>query len=567
DTPGSISGPTTVCQAQNAVTYTIPAINLASSYQWTLPGGATGTSATNQITLDYAANAVSGALTVVGTNACGNGDAASAAVTVNPLPAAADTIDGTWVVCQQQNAVTYSIALVADANGYLWTLPNGATGTSTTNEIILDYGTNAVSGLLTVTPTNACGNGAAASAAVTVNPLPAAADTIDGTWVVCQQQNAVSYSIALVADASGYIWTLPNGATGTSTTNEIILDYGTNAVSGLLTVTPTNACGNGAAASAAVTVNPLPAAADTIDGTWVVCQQQNAVTYSIPLIANASGYVWTIPNGATGTSTTNSISVDFSDQAITGAITVTGTNGCGLGNSAVDTIVVVSLPIAFAGNDTTICEGALVSLTATGGNNYVWNNGVAQEVPFLPDTTQTYTVSVSNGTCQSTDSVTVTVSATPVTPTISATGQIFSSSAGYGNQWYNDLGIIAGANNQQYTPVTTGNYFVIVTDSVGCISDTSNSLYFTEVGITDLIRADLFTIYPNPAEHDVTIRVNGNQETTYKLSMINTLGEILYTGQITYANKTIDLTGYAPGIYTLVFELNDTYYSRKLILK
>jgi hypothetical protein len=87
------------------------------------------------------------------------------------------------------------------------------------------------------------------------------------------------------------------------------------------------------------------------------------------------------------------------------------------------------------------------------------------------------------------------------------------------------------------------------------------------VGITDLIRADLFTIYPNPAEHDVTIRVNGNQETTYKLSMINTLGEILYTGQITYANKTIDLTGYAPGIYTLVFELNDTYYSRKLILK
>lgn len=565
--PSSIAGATTVCQGEDAVIYTFPAMLNATGYDWTLPTGATGSSSTNTITVDYSTTATPGNITVAGTNICGSSTAATLPVAVNPLPDAGGTISGSTTVCQAENAVAYTIPSIGNALSYQWTLPNGATGTSTTNQITIDYSTSAESGQLTVVGTNACGNGVAASAIITVNPLPDAADTISGTWVVCQAENAVSYSIPLVANASDYVWTLPNGATGTNTTNNIVLDYSASAVSGQLTVVPTNACGNGVAASAAITVNPLPDAADSISGTWVVCVQQNAVSYSIPLIANASAYVWTLPNGATGTSTTDSILVDFSALATTGAIQVSGINGCGQGIEAVDTIEVFTLPIAFAGNDTTICEGAFIVLEATGGTSYLWNNGAAQGVSFSPDSTQTYIVSVSNGTCQSADSITISVSATPATPTIAVAGQAYSSSAGIGNQWYNDLGIIPGATNQQFTPVSTGNYFVIVTDSLGCISDTSNSLYFTEVGISDFSWNDAITVYPNPAEKDVTILVNEGKQASYKLSMVNTLGQILYTDHIASAYKTIHLAGYAAGIYTLVFELNGSCYTRKLILK
>lgn len=565
--PGSITGATTVCQGQDSVTYTVPAILNATAYNWILPNGANGSSSTNTITVDYSTTAASGNITVAGTNTCGSSTAAVLPVTVNPLPDAAGTIAGSTTVCQGESAVTYTVSTINQALSYQWTLPNGATGTSTTNQITLDYSTSAVSGPLTVTGVNACGNGVAATTSITVNPLPDAADSINGPLVVCQQQSAVSYSISVAPNATAYVWTLPNGTTGTSTTNQITLDYSTNAVSGPLTVTPTNTCGNGAAASVSITVNPLPGAADTISGTWVVCEQQTAVSYSTPLVANATAYIWTLPNGATGTSTTNSISVDFSGQPTTGAIKVSGTNGCGVGTEAVDTIVVVALPIAFAGNDTTICRGSLISLEATGGNGYVWDNGATQGVPFSPDSTQTYAVAVTNGTCQATDSITITVSPAPATPTISAIGQSFSSSAGSGNQWYNDLGIIPGANNQQFTPVDTGNYFVLVTDSIGCVSDTSNSLYFTSVGISDPSLANLITVYPNPAEQDITIQVNGTKEATYKLSMLNAVGQIVYTEQITSAHKTIHVADYAPGIYTLIFELNGTSYTRKLILK
>ena len=166
--------------------------------------------------------------------------------------------------------------------------------------------------------TNACGSGTvSANYAVTVNPLPAAAGTITGTATVCQGQAGVVYSVPAIANATGYTWTLPAGAsiTAGSNTNSITVSYSASASSGNITVLGTNACGNGTvSANYAVTVNPLPAAAGTITGTATVCQGQAGVVYTVPAIANATGYTWTIPAGAsiTAGSNTNSITVSYS---------------------------------------------------------------------------------------------------------------------------------------------------------------------------------------------------------------------------------------------------------------
>ena len=90
-------------------------------------------------------------------------------------------------------------------------------------------------------------------------------------------------------------------------------------------------------------VNLLTASAGTITGTSTVHQGQNGVTYTVTEIPNATSYVWTLPAGATGTSETNSITVNFSVSAVSGNITVKGRNDCGNGTESLLAIVVNSL--------------------------------------------------------------------------------------------------------------------------------------------------------------------------------------------------------------------------------
>jgi MFS family permease len=78
--------------------------------------------------------------------------------------------------------------------------------------------------------------------------------------------------------------------------------------------------------------NHVPAAAGIITGPTTVTQGQTNVTYTTTLIPNVTGYVWTLPNGATGTSNTNSITVTYTGSAVSGNITVSGNNSFGVGN-------------------------------------------------------------------------------------------------------------------------------------------------------------------------------------------------------------------------------------------
>jgi hypothetical protein len=61
-------------------------------------------------------------------------------------------------------------------------------------------------------------------------------------------------------------------------------------------------------------------------------------------------------------------------------------------------------------NDGTICGGASVTLTASGGTSYSWSNGASTAaITVNPNTTTTYTVTAANGTCTASTSQTVTV--------------------------------------------------------------------------------------------------------------------------------------------------------------
>ncbi|NNK61291.1 MAG: hypothetical protein HKP00_11795 [Flavobacteriaceae bacterium] len=109
--------------------------------------------------------------------------------------------------------------------------------------------------------------------------------------------------------------------------------------------------------------------------------------------------------------TTASITVS---PNITTTYTVTVSTANGSDSDDV-TVNVNAIPIAEAGPDQTICEGETVTLTASGGTNYLWSNGqTTQSIQVTPLTTSIYTVTVDQNGCTDEDSVTVNVNPTPI---------------------------------------------------------------------------------------------------------------------------------------------------------
>ena len=398
---------------------------------------------------------------------------------------------------------------------------------------------------------------------LTVNLFPDAAGTIAGATTVCQGQNTVTYTVPAITNATSYIWTLPAGATGTSNTNSITVNYDASATSGNITVKGNNSCGDGASSTLPITVNPLPISAGTITGTTTVCQGQSAVTYTVPTITNANSYVWLLPAGAIGSSNTNSITVNYDASADSGNITVKGNNDCGDGTSSTLPIIVVPSPSANAGNDTTICQNSSITLNAAGGNSYTWNNNVSQGVPFTPNSTLTYTVTVSNGFCTATDDITVNVSAPPAAPVIYQVGNELNSTANIGNQWYDSNGIILGAISQVYTPTVSSQYFVILTDNSGCTSDTSNIISIVITSIADYSNNLSIRIYPNPVTNELIIENEGNN-LNLNFEISNMTGQVLYKGRL--VEKTIvNTSNLAPGAYLIKLENGNNVEFKKII--
>ncbi|BDS11782.1 T9SS type A sorting domain-containing protein [Aureispira anguillae] len=97
--PLSITGAPSICTGTSA-SYTIPLVNHATSYTWTLPSGWTGSSTTDSISVT--ANSNSGIISVTANNACGVSSAAQLNITANLLPVV--TFSSLGVVCENTPA-------------------------------------------------------------------------------------------------------------------------------------------------------------------------------------------------------------------------------------------------------------------------------------------------------------------------------------------------------------------------------------------------------------------------------------------------------------------------------
>lgn len=160
------------------------------------------------------------------------------------------------------------------------------------------------------------------------------------------------------------------------------------------TVTGIHSDGSETTDEVVVNVNLLPEANAGEDETICIGTQ-------IMLTAEGGdAYLW-----STG-DTSQSITVA---PEITTTYTVTVySNGCESIDSV--TVFVLPIPIADAGDDQEILQGDSATLTAEGGQTYLWSTGeTTQSIIVTPNTSNTYSVTVFQDGCQDTDDILVTV--------------------------------------------------------------------------------------------------------------------------------------------------------------
>ncbi|PZF70896.1 T9SS type B sorting domain-containing protein [Taibaiella soli] len=389
-------------------------------------------------------------------------------VTVHTNPTVALTPSSTQTKCAGDSVYFNTPACTGCT--YTWQLNN----TAITNAANNTY-TAGTTGSYTVTVNSApCPSVTAPS--VNLNVLPAPTATITGaTHDIC-----TNASVLLQTDTSmtySYVWKNNNVAIPGATQSS----YNAN-TNGSYTVTISNgACSTTSAAFVITThtgptVNISPATAQTI------CTG-NSINFSTP-VCNSCTYTWLQNGTAIPGATANTFIADT-----TGIYSVVVGNGaiCPDVTSVPVPINVLPVPTAIiTGTTHDICTNASVLLqTDTSATySYVWkNNNVAipgaTQSSYSVNATGSYTVTISNGACNTTSAAFVitthtgpTVNISPATAQTICTGNSVNFSTPVCNSctytWLQNGTAIPGATANTFTADTTGTYSVVVGNGAIC---------------------------------------------------------------------------------------------------
>lgn len=502
----------------------------------------------------------------------------SASITINNAATVTAGADNT--MCEG-GTYTLAGAIGGSATVGTWTTSGSGTFSSTTNPtavytpsaaditagtVTLTFTTDDPSGVcgvvtdnivLTITPLDNAGftYGAGTTFCVTgTNPVPTITGLPGGTF------SSSSAGLVFVSTATGEI-NLSGSTTGTYD-----VYYTTN-----------GACPNTDTVSVTITTAPSSTFTWTT-GASAFCQTS---TDPGPVFGpGASGGVFTsspaglVIDGVSGI-------VDLSASAI-GTYTVTNTivaaGGCATSIDSL-TITIDPAPIVEAGNNTTICAGSTVtmandsiggsttSITWTSSGTGTWTGATTLTAVYTPSAADiaagTVTLYVTTddpaGACSAvTDSIIVTIDPTPPAPAVSNTsislcagnsvGPMTATGTGGTFTWYSDaaLTIIASTTNPFNPGIPTGSTTYWVTETTGSCEGPATQVDIT-VNPTPI--ADTTGAVVTPADCGApTGSVTG-------ITMTSGASPYTYLWEDSFGNPAgslADLTGAAPGTYTLI---------------
>jgi hypothetical protein len=497
--------------------FTAPAVAGATSYLWTLPTGATGTSTTNSITLSFGSTYSTGNLSVRAVGPCGTSAAFTRSVAAyTAVPTSPSAITGPTVNVCAGSTQTFSCSAVATATSYQWTAPTNATIVSGqgTQTVSIAFASNfGASGSILVRSQNCFG--LSSNRSLLVYNIPATPGTISGAATNVCPGTSQSYSIVAVPGASSYLWTAPTNATITAGqgTNMATVSYGAAFVSGSLTVRAVSTCGQSAVRSLTVSKNPTTTAVITGQSSNLCGGGQ--FTYTIAAVNGAVSYNWTAPAGCTiASSNLNTATINVPSTFTTGTLSVACVNSCA--GSITRTLALTRLPATPANitGPASVCPSQV---------------GVNFTTPAVTGVTNTWTVptgaTITAG--QGTTSMTCTWGTAAGSVTVrgvNACGQ-------------------SAARSKSLTLLT-------------CMEEQEGG------AMDDLSRAEDILIYPNP--NTGTFRVHVHEQGAFEV--LNSIGQVLQTQRVNEGTAAFEVNGLPAGVYFVRGVSNPSNLQRVVVL-
>ena len=462
-------------------------------------------------------------LVVTDSTTCQVVDSATAIVIVHPLPDVLASPD--IEVCPGGSAVLN----VSGGSTYLWNPPtylsciNCQTPTVTpdTNITYLVYATD----------TNGCMNHDTVE--INILPTPVAVAGLDvtictGNTVILSSSGGVTYSWS--PDS-----TLLNANTSTPMAfPSVTTDY-------VVTVFDSNGCQN--SDTLTVTVQNFIAAEAGND--TVVCIGDT-------LNLNASGgasYIWTPQAGLSDPFIANPTLVP--DTTMVYYVNVSS-GTCDDDDSVI--VTVNPLPVANTGPDPAICQGDVVTLSASGAINFLWSTTeTTSDIDVSPDSTTTYSVLVTDSIgCSDSTNITVFVNLAPVADagpdTIICQGEsvVLTGSGGVTYLWNSSK---PGQSTTE-SPTGTTVYWVTVFDTIGCPNTDS-----VEVEVIPIPVASIFTSTNSDCRPYTAAFVSNSTPVDSSVTYFWNFGDPT-SGALNFAtNDSVQHTYQNSGNYTVTLEI------------
>src|SRR5690554_169682 len=277
----------------------------------------------------------------------------------------------------------------------------------------------------------------------------------------------VQFTDASTDNPTAWNWTFPGGNPATSTAQNPYVTYNTSGTYDVI-LEVTNQKGTQTHTfTNEITVTSSPIVTATASET-TICEGE-----SIVLTANgANTYTW--DNGL-GSGNTHTVS-----PTTTTTYEVVGTTGLCSRTESITINVHPEPNVTLTASNTTICTGGSTVLTASGANDYTWDNGLGNGSTHTvsPTSTTTYEVTGTIGSCTATTSITVTVGnnitvSASTSEQIVCPGESVELSATGADVYVWDNGLGSGSTHTVY-PTTTTTYQV-----AGTTGNCSGSAYVT----------------------------------------------------------------------------------------
>lgn len=444
--PTTIQGTTSIC-AGALTSYSVAAVTGATSYSWSLPGGWTGTSTTNSISVTT--GSLSGVVSVYAVNGCASSFAQNLNVTVNAKP-----------------VISVNSGTICSGSSFTLT-PSGANTYTYSSGSAIVSPTTTTSYSVTGTSSAGCISASAAVSSVTVFAKP-----------------AISVNSGSICAGNSFT-IIPNGASTYTFAGGSAIVSPTTTTSYSVVGTSTAGCSSGVAAISTVTVKAKP-----------------VVSVNSGSICAGSSFT-IVPTGASTYSYSGGSAVVNPTVTTSYSVIGTSTAGCS-SNPAVSSVTVGALPIISVSNNS-ICAGTSYTIVASGASTYTYSSGSAI---VNPTTTTSYSVTgTSAGGCVSSSPAicTLTVNTLPV---ISVNSSSICSGSSFtivpsGASTYTFTG-----GSSVVSPSVNTTYLVSGTSPEGCINDMSgigicnvtvNSLPVISVNSATICAGNSFTIVPTGA--------------------------------------------------------------------